>query len=183
MLATDAAREGLNLQFAHIMVNYDLPWNPIRIDQRMGRLHRYGQDETVQIYNLFVEDTRESDILQLLMEKVDQIEADIGMRSDVLGTVLEDYDVEGAIMDAVTGIRDSDAVMSDIESAIEERQEAVKTIERDFLIQDKFDADDAAEIERLIDLSEERPIGEDDIEKLVREFCLEFGGAMTASLL
>lgn len=182
MLATDAAREGLNLQFAHIMVNYDLPWNPIRIDQRMGRLHRYGQDETVQIYNLFVENTRESDILQLLMEKIDQIESDIGMRSDVLGTVLEDYDVEGAIMDAVTGVRDSNDVISDLEAAIEERQKAIKTIERDFLIQDKFDADDAAVIERLIDLSKERPIGEDDIEKLVREFCIEFGGAMTTDI-
>lgn len=182
MLATDAAREGLNLQFAHLMVNYDLPWNPIRIDQRMGRLHRYGQDEEVQIYNLFVENTRESDILQLLMEKIDQIESDIGMRSDVLGTVLEDYDVEGAIMDAVTGARDSQDVMSDLEGAIEERQKAVKTIERDFLIQDKFDADDAAVIEQLIDLSKERPISEDDIEKLVREFCIEFGGAMTTDI-
>jgi len=63
MLATDAAQEGLNLQFAHIMVNYDLPWNPIRIDQRMGRLHRYGQEHTVEIRNLFFKDTRERDSL------------------------------------------------------------------------------------------------------------------------
>jgi len=85
MLATDAAQEGLNLQFAHIMVNFDLPWNPIRIDQRMGRLHRYGQDRTVEIRNLFFKDTRESEILNLLIEKTNQIESDLGMRSDVLG--------------------------------------------------------------------------------------------------
>jgi len=69
--------EGINLQFAHIMVNYDLPWNPIRIDQRMGRLHRYGQDRDVHIHNLFVDDTRESEILEQLVEKIDRIENDL----------------------------------------------------------------------------------------------------------
>ena len=103
LLATDAAREGLNLQFAHIMVNYDLPWNPIRIDQRMGRLHRYGQDRTVEIRNLFFQDTRESEILNVLIEKLDQIEEDLGMRSDVLGRVLENIDLDGQIMDAIGG--------------------------------------------------------------------------------
>ncbi|MCO8256750.1 SNF2-related protein [Haladaptatus sp. AB618] len=181
LLATDAAREGLNLQFAHIMVNYDLPWNPIRIDQRMGRLHRYGQEQTVQIYNLFVKDTRESDILQLLVDKIDQIESDIGMRSDVLGTILDDYDVEAAIMDAVTGERSSNAVKQEIEAAVEERKEAVEKIEREFLIRDKFDAEDHEAIENIIDLSEEKPISEDDIEQLVREFCIEFGGRVVSS--
>ncbi|WP_247729572.1 helicase-related protein [Halovivax limisalsi] len=181
LLATDAAREGLNLQFAHIMANYDLPWNPIRIDQRMGRLHRYGQDQTVQVYNLFVKETRESDILQLLVDKIDQIESDTGMRSDVLGTVLDDYDVEAAIMDAVTGERSSDAVKQEIDAAVEERKEAVEKIEREFLIRDKFDADDHEAIENIINLSEENPISEDDIEQLVREFCKEFGGRVTSS--
>jgi SNF2 family DNA or RNA helicase len=60
MIAIDAAQEGLNLQFAHIMVNFDLPWSPTRIDQRMGRLHRYGQDRTVEIRNLFFKNTHES---------------------------------------------------------------------------------------------------------------------------
>jgi SNF2 family DNA or RNA helicase len=85
------------------MVNYDLPWNPIRIDQRMGRLHRYGQDRTVEIRNLFFQDTRESEILNVLIEKLDQIEEDLGMRSDVLGRVLENIDLDGQIMDAIGG--------------------------------------------------------------------------------
>jgi len=101
MIATDAAQEGLNLQFAHIMVNYDLPWNPIRIDQRMGRLHRYGQDRTVEIRNLFFKNTRESEILNLLIEKTNQIESDLGMRSDILGRVLEDVDLDDTIMAAI----------------------------------------------------------------------------------
>jgi len=181
MLATDAAREGINLQFAHIMVNYDLPWNPIRIDQRMGRLHRYGQEDTVRIFNLFIEDTRESDILQLLVGKLEQIENDLGMQSDVLGTILDDYDVEGAIMEAVTGECDSEAVIEDLDQAIEERKEAIEKIENEFLIQDKFDAEDHRQIRNLIDLSRQRPIGEDDIERLVREFCRELGGAAETS--
>jgi hypothetical protein len=110
------------------------------------------------------------------MEKMDQTESDLGMRSDVLGTVLEDYDVEGAIMDAVTGERDSKAVQEDIEETIEERKEAVDRIEKEFLIRDKFDGSDHNAIENLIDLSEEKPIGEDDIEQLVRQFCYIFGG-------
>jgi len=96
------------------------------------------------------------------MEKMDQTESDLGMRSDVLGTVLEDYDVEGAIMDAVTGERDSKAVQEDIEETIEERKEAVDRIEKEFLIRDKFDGSDHNAIENLIDLSEEKPIGEDE---------------------
>lgn len=176
LLATDAAREGLNLQFAHLMVNYDLPWNPIRIDQRMGRLHRYGQEETVKIHNLFIQNTRESDILETLVGKIETIEDDLGKGSDVLGTILDDYDVEGAIMDAVTGERDPQEVEADLDDAIEERKDAVQKIEEEFLIQDKFEADDHQEIENLIDLSKEQPIGEDDIEQLVYEFCEEFGG-------
>lgn len=91
---SSTAREGLNLQFAHIVVNYDLPWNPIRIDQRMGRLHRYGQERTVEVRNLFFDNTRESEILDLLITKTEQIKADLGMGSDVLGRILEELDLD-----------------------------------------------------------------------------------------
>ena len=64
MIATDAAGEGLNLQFCHLMINYELPWNPNRIEQRIGRLHRYGQEHDVRVYNLQVVNTREGFILR-----------------------------------------------------------------------------------------------------------------------
>jgi superfamily II DNA/RNA helicase len=136
MLATDAAQEGFDLQFAHIVVNYDLPWNPIRIDQRMGRLHRYGQEHTVEIKNLFFDDTRESEILELLLEKTDQIESDLGMRSDVLSRILEEIDLDGAIMAAIAEDRASEEVIGDIEATIEERKEAIRTVEDQVLIRD-----------------------------------------------
>jgi SNF2 family DNA or RNA helicase len=177
MLATDAAQEGLNLQFAHIMVNYDLPWNPTRIDQRMGRLHRYGQDHTVEIRNLFFKNTRESEILKLLVETMNQIESDLGMRSDVLGRVLEDVDLDQTIMAAIAEDQSQDEVIADIEKTVKERQEALETVENELLIRDRFDlSDEDEEILDVIDRSQHGDVSEDDIEILVREFFDEFGG-------
>ena len=63
MVATEAAGEGINLQFCHLMVNYDIPWNPNRLEQRMGRIHRIGQTEDVYIFNLVAANTREGYVL------------------------------------------------------------------------------------------------------------------------
>jgi len=179
MLATDAAQEGLNLQFAHIMVNFDLPWNPIRIDQRMGRLHRYGQDRTVEIRNLFFKDTRESEILNLLIEKTNQIESDLGMRSDVLGQVLDDLDLDQTIMSALAEGRPTDEVVADIEATMEERKDALQTVENDFLIRDRFDlTDEDQEILEVIERSQHGEVSEADIETIVRVFFEEFGGSI-----
>ncbi|SPF68482.1 Superfamilies 1 and 2 helicase C-terminal domain profile [Propionibacterium ruminifibrarum] len=73
LLATDAAGEGLNLQRAHLMVNYDLPWNPNRIEQRFGRIHRIGQREVCHLWNLVASDTREGDVFNRLLSKIDQM--------------------------------------------------------------------------------------------------------------
>lgn len=73
LLATDAAGEGLNLQRAHLMVNYDLPWNPNRIEQRFGRIHRIGQREVCHLWNLVAANTREGDVFTRLLAKIGQI--------------------------------------------------------------------------------------------------------------
>lgn len=73
LLATDAAGEGLNLQRAHLMVNYDLPWNPNRIEQRFGRIHRIGQREVCHLWNLVAKDTREGDVFIRLLDKIEQM--------------------------------------------------------------------------------------------------------------
>lgn len=70
LLATDAAGEGLNLQRAHLMVNYDLPWNPNRIEQRFGRIHRIGQRTVCHLWNMVAEDTREGEVFQRLLDKI-----------------------------------------------------------------------------------------------------------------
>lgn len=177
MLATDAAREGINLQFAHIMVNYDLPWNPTRIDQRIGRLHRYGQENTVEIRNLFVNDTRESDILELLVEKIDEIESTLGMNSDVLGLVLDEFDLEEQIMTAIAREESAATVAADIDERIEQQKDAIRRIEEDFLIRDRFDlsAEDR-EILEVLERSREETVSEADVEELIRNFFGEFDG-------
>lgn len=86
LLATDAAGEGINLQRAHLMVNYDLPWNPNRLEQRFGRIHRIGQTEVCHLWNLVAEETREGDVYRKLLEKLEQARSALGGQVfDVLG--------------------------------------------------------------------------------------------------
>jgi SNF2 family DNA or RNA helicase len=85
MISTRSGGEGHNLQFCHQMINYDLPWNPMRIEQRVGRLHRLGQKETVSIFNLSVNDTIEAYILDLLAHKIRMFELVIGELDLILG--------------------------------------------------------------------------------------------------
>jgi superfamily II DNA or RNA helicase len=86
LLATDAAGEGINLQRAHLMVNYDLPWNPNRIEQRFGRIHRIGQTEPCHLWNLVAEETREGDVYRTLLEKLEEARKTLGGQVfDVLG--------------------------------------------------------------------------------------------------
>ena len=86
LLATDAAGEGINLQRAHLMVNYDLPWNPNRLEQRFGRIHRIGQTEVCHLWNLVAEETREGDVYRRLLEKLEEARQALGGQVfDVLG--------------------------------------------------------------------------------------------------
>ena len=71
MVATEAAGEGINLQFCHLMVNYDIPWNPNRLEQRMGRIHRIGQTQDVYIFNLVATNTREGYVLATILRKME----------------------------------------------------------------------------------------------------------------
>jgi superfamily II DNA or RNA helicase len=88
LVATDAAGEGVNLQRAHLMVNYDLPWNPNRLEQRFGRIHRIGQTEVCHLWNLVAAETREGDVYSRLLTKLEEERAALGGRVfDVLGKV------------------------------------------------------------------------------------------------
>lgn len=86
LIATDAAGEGINLQRAHLMVNYDLPWNPNRLEQRFGRIHRIGQQEVCHLWNLVADETREGDVYRTLLEKLESARDSLGGQVfDVLG--------------------------------------------------------------------------------------------------
>jgi hypothetical protein len=89
LICTAAGREGINLQFARILFNYDLPWNPMDLEQRIGRIHRYGQQSTAQVYNLVAADTIEGQIFLMLEEKLRDIACTLG-KVDDHGQVAED---------------------------------------------------------------------------------------------
>ncbi|MGE6258996.1 DEAD/DEAH box helicase [Heyndrickxia sporothermodurans] len=98
LIATEAGGEGINLQFCHHMINFDLPWNPMRLEQRIGRVHRLGQEEDVHIYNLATKNTVEDHILKLLYEKINLFERVIGELDDIL-TRLEFGKIEDHLLD------------------------------------------------------------------------------------
>jgi superfamily II DNA or RNA helicase len=103
LVATDAAGEGINLQRAHLMVNYDLPWNPNRLEQRFGRIHRIGQTEVCHLWNLVAKETREGEVYLRLLEKLaEEREALGGQVFDVLGELkFEDRPLRELLMEAI----------------------------------------------------------------------------------
>ncbi|GFG67907.1 RNA helicase [Mycobacterium kubicae] len=102
LVATDAAGEGLNLQAAYLMINYDLPWNPNRIEQRFGRIHRIGQEHVCRLWNLVAEDTREGQVFARLLWKMEQQRAAYGGRLfDVLGEAFTRRALRDLLIDAI----------------------------------------------------------------------------------
>jgi SNF2 family DNA or RNA helicase len=103
LVATDAAGEGINLQRAHLMVNYDLPWNPNRLEQRFGRIHRIGQTEVCHLWNIVAKDTREGEVYHRLLEKLDEERKALGGQVfDVLGQLtFEDRPLRDLLLEAI----------------------------------------------------------------------------------
>ncbi|MCS7238006.1 MAG: helicase-related protein [Thermoguttaceae bacterium] len=118
MVSTEAGGEGINLQFCSLMVNYDLPWNPNRLEQRMGRLHRYGQQKEVHIYNLVAVDTREGQVMQALFNKLDRIREAYGSDRvfDVIGEVIPGRTLQDLIVEAIARRRTLEDIVSEIEA-------------------------------------------------------------------
>ena len=102
LVATDAAGEGINLQRAHLMVNYDLPWNPNRLEQRFGRIHRIGQTEVCHLWNLVAEETREGEVWKRLFEKLEEERQALGGGVfDILGKLFRDQPLRELLIEAI----------------------------------------------------------------------------------
>ena len=124
LVATDAAGEGVNLQRAHLMVNYDLPWNPNRIEQRFGRIHRFGQREVCHLWNLVARQTREGAVYERLFEKLDQARASLGGKVfDVLGRAFEEVALRDLLRDALD-YNDSDSARRHLRERIDHQWDA-----------------------------------------------------------
>ena len=128
MVSTEAGGEGINLQFCWLMVNYDIPWNPNRLEQRMGRVHRYGQKHEVHIYNLVAKDTREGQILSKLFEKLSKIRSHLGSDRvfDVIGEVLVGKSLKDLIIEAIANPMMIDDILQDFERIPDE--EAIRKV-------------------------------------------------------
>lgn len=105
LIATDAAGEGINLQFCRLLINWDIPWNPNRLEQRMGRIHRYGQDDDVIVFNLVADNTREGQVLERLLDKLEIIREQMGDDRvyDVVSDVFEDVSMEDILNSTFEG--------------------------------------------------------------------------------
>ena len=143
LLATDAAGEGINLQRGNLMVNYDLPWNPNRLEQRFGRIHRIGQTEVCHLWNMVASETREGDVFQRLFEKLDQERATLGGKVfDILGSVFSDFSLKDLLMEAIL-YGDSEEVRATLYQKVEnvlDTDHLKEIIERNALAADHLDA-------------------------------------------
>lgn len=155
LVATDAAGEGINLQRAHLMVNYDLPWNPNRLEQRFGRIHRIGQTEVCHLWNLLAKDTRECDVFERLLTKIEaEREALGGQVFDVLGQLrFDDRPLRDLLLEAIRyGDRpEVKARMFEVIDGVLDRDHLKELIEGRALSHDSMDVSRVMEVRQQME--------------------------------
>ncbi len=117
-ISTEAGGEGRNLQFCSVMVNYDLPWSPLKIEQRIGRIHRFGQKSDVYIYNFATRDTVAERVLEILTLKLKIFEQSIGAMDVLLGQIGEEAELGKLFMDMASGVKSGKEVEREIEARV-----------------------------------------------------------------
>jgi superfamily II DNA or RNA helicase len=182
LLATDAAGEGINLQRAHLMVNYDLPWNPNRIEQRFGRIHRIGQTEVCHLWNLVADETREGDVYHTLLEKLDEARKALGGQVfDVLGKLqFEGKPLRELLIEAVRYGSQPDvrARLTQVIANAFDRDQLRDLIEERALAQDSMDASRVYRIREEMERAEARRLQPHYIESFFLEAFHRLGGSV-----
>ncbi len=184
LVATDAAGEGVNLQRAHLMVNYDLPWNPNRLEQRFGRIHRIGQKQVCHLWNLVANETREGDVFQRLFEKLEiERQALGGQVFDVLGKLtFNEKSLRDLIVEAIR-YDDSDEARSYMERTLDEtfdREKLLNLLRQNALTDDFADFDSVMKTRVEMERTEARKLQPYFIESFFRNAFKELGGVMAA---
>ncbi len=182
LVATDAAGEGINLQRAHLAVNYDLPWNPNRLEQRFGRIHRIGQTEVCHLWNLVAEETREGEVFTRILEKLDrEREALGGQVFDVLGKLkFDDRPLRDLMIEAIRyGERpDVRARLTQIVDAALDRRHLTELIEERALSHDSMDATSVRAIREEMERAEARRLQPHFIQSFFLEAFRLLGGTI-----
>jgi superfamily II DNA or RNA helicase len=159
LVATDAAGEGINLQRAHLMVNYDIPWNPNRLEQRFGRIHRIGQTEVCHLWNLVADETREGDVFKRLFEKIEEQRRALGGGVfDILGKLFRDQRLRDLLVEAIRyGDRpDVRARLFQTVDNLADREHCRQLLEERALAHDSMDAAKVRQIREEMERAEAR---------------------------
>lgn len=181
LVANDAAGEGVNLQRAHLMVNYDLPWNPNRLEQRFGRIHRIGQDEVCHLWNLVAKDTREGDIYFRLLKKLEAERDALGGKVfDVLGRLFDQRALRDLLMEAIRYGNDP-AVKARLNQTVDkavDRDHLVQVLEARALVHDKMDTTHIQNIREEMERAHARRLQPNYIQAFFQEAFVSLGGTM-----
>ncbi len=182
LIATDAAGEGINLQRAHLMVNYDLPWNPNRLEQRFGRIHRIGQTEVCHLWNLVAHETREGAVYQTLLDKLEQARQALGGQVfDVLGKLqFEGQPLRDLLLDAIRYGERPDVrarLTQAIENAVD-RQQLQALLDDHALVHDALDVSQVARVRVDMERAEARRLQPHYIESFFLEGFAQLGGTI-----
>ena len=168
MICTAAGREGINLQHARILFNFDLPWNPMDLEQRIGRIHRYGQRHTAQVYNLVLSDTIEGKIFLLLNDKLTEIAKALGkvdehgevaedLRTQILGQLSERLNYEALYSQALSD-PELKRTRLELEAAVSNANEARQVVFELFQDLDRFSLEDYQPLSDVTEGMGDRPL-------------------------
>jgi superfamily II DNA or RNA helicase len=181
LLATDAAGEGINLQRAHLMVNYDLPWNPNRLEQRFGRIHRIGQTEVCHLWNLVAGETREGAVYQRLLQKLEVERSALdGQVFDVLGKLFQETPLRKLLVDAVR-YGDDPEVRARLEQAVDnatDRERVRDLLEHQSLVATSMDVSQIMRIREEMERASARRLQPFYIKAFFLQAFEHFGGTI-----
>jgi len=182
LIATDAAGEGINLQRAHLMINYDLPWNPNRIEQRFGRIHRIGQTEVCFLWNLVAKDTREGEVYHRLLEKLAEARKALGGQVfDVLGKLqFEGKSLRDLLIEAIR-YGEQPEIKSMLDRIVDTTFDTAslqRLIEEQALAHDVMDLSKVQKIREAMERAEARRLQPYYIESFFKEAFTHFGGTL-----
>jgi superfamily II DNA or RNA helicase len=138
LISTEAGGEGRNLQFCNTIINYDLPWSPLKIEQRIGRLHRLGQKKDVYIYNFSTKDTVAERVLEILNRKLRIFEESIGVPDVLLGRMEDELGLDALIMEMAAGIRTGASMKKEVERRLEKARQSYEKIS-ELTVADRID--------------------------------------------
>lgn len=182
LVATDAAGEGINLQRAHLMVNYDLPWNPNRIEQRFGRIHRIGQTEVCFLWNLVATDTREGEVYKKLLDKLSEARKALGGQVfDVLGKLqfegksLRDLLIEAIRYGEQPSVKD---MLNKVVDTTFDPEKLKDLLDEQALVHDVMDVSKVQKIREDMERAEARRLQPHYIESFFKEAFAQFGGTL-----